>query len=59
MNNLFSIVNDKDEHECSWCQYEFNSEDEGELIVHEKHCDLLCGDCLQKYIFELIKMINE
>tara|TARA_R110001592_G_scaffold21311_13_gene86226 strand:- start:417 stop:596 length:180 start_codon:yes stop_codon:yes gene_type:complete len=59
MNNPWSIIDDKDVHECSWCLYEFNAEDEGELIVHEKHCDILCGQCLEKYIKEIIKIYNQ
>jgi hypothetical protein len=58
MKNPFSIIDDTDELECSWCQCTFKTEEEGELIVHEKHCDLLCGECLTKYIEELLKELK-
>lgn len=59
MKNPFSIIHDDEEFTCSWCQIKFLGIDEGELLIHEKHCDLLCGKCLEKYIAELLKRYEE
>ena len=58
MNNPFSIVHDKEEHTCTWCQSTFQSQEEGELLVYEKHCEVLCGTCLTKYVEGILKILE-
>lgn len=59
MNNPWSIIDDKDEHNCSWCEKKFKSDIEGELIVMDYFCAILCGDCLSKYTDDLYILYYE
>lgn len=59
MKHPFSIAEDNEEYQCTWCQNIFESKEEGEIIFVQQTCQILCGNCLTKYIEQIIELYEK